>query len=368
MNEAGGDLLLVGVGELVTNGGPDDHPDAAVRLATVEDAALAIRDGRVAWAGPGDALPDEHRDLPTRDVEGRGVIPGFVDAHTHLPFMGDRADEFARRLRGETYQQVLASGGGIRSTVRDTRAADLDALVAAMRPRVERMLAHGTTTAEAKSGYGLDVGTEVRQLEAIARIADSSPLDLVPTFLGAHLLPDEFADDRDGYLDLVTGPALAAARTHARFVDVFCDKGAFSVDESRRVLAAGRDAGLAIRLHADELAHSGGGRLAAELHAASADHLAFVDEHDAAALRDADVVATLLPATVFSLRTHRYAPARMLWDAGVTIALGTDCNPGTFEHGVDAVRRRPGLPRDGADSRGGVLGGDRRRRTLAPSP
>ncbi len=323
------DQLLTGIGELVTNGGPPDHPDAAARLAAVTDAAVALVDGRVAWTGPAASVPDRYRSLPCRDLGGRGVLPGFVDAHTHLPFVGDRADEFARRLRGETYAEVLASGGGILATVRATREADLDTLVAAMRPRAERMLALGTTTAEAKSGYGLDVDTEVRQLAAIARLGEQIPLMLVPTFLGAHLVPAEHADDRAGYLDLVTGAALAAARPHARFIDVFCDEGAFSVEESRRVLTAGRDAGLAMRVHADELAHSGGARLAAELGAASADHLAHVDEADTAALRDAGVVATLLPATVFSLRTHHYAPARMLWDAGVAIALGTDCNPGT---------------------------------------
>lgn len=321
----GGDLLLTGIGELVTNA--DDAPDL---LGVVRRAAVAIRHGRIAWVGPEVELPDSFRDGSEElDCEGRAALPGFVDAHTHLPFVGDRADEFARRLRGETYPEVLRSGGGILATVRATRKASVDDLVAAMRPRADRMVAFGTTTAEAKSGYGLDIETERRQLEAIAALNRTHPLELVPTYLGAHALPIEYREDRWGYVDLVAGRGLAAVRDHAQFVDVFCDQGAFTVDEARAVLRAGGRAGLGLRVHANELAASGGAQLAAELGAASADHLAYVDQHDARALAEAGVVAVLLPTTTFSLRTRRYAPGRELWDAGVTIGLGTDCNPGT---------------------------------------
>jgi imidazolonepropionase len=318
-----GDLLVRGIGELVTNA-----PDAPDLVGAVTDAAVLVRGGVVVHVGPARDLPDV-ADVPELDVGGAAVLPGFVDPHTHLVFAGDRADEFARRLRGERYEEVLASGGGINATVRATRAATAAELAEGLRERVRRMLGYGTTTIEVKSGYGLDVATERRCLEVVRAVGAEEPVDLVPTWLGAHLVPPEYADDRTAFLADVLPASLAACRDLAVWADVFCDEGAFTVEESRAVLTRARDAGLKLRIHADELAHSGGARLAAELGCRSADHLAHVDEGDARALAVAGTVATILPATTFSLRTHHYAPAAMLWDVGVTVALATDCNPGT---------------------------------------
>jgi len=315
------DLLLTGIGELVTN-----SAEAPGGLGLVRDAAVAIKDGRVAWVGSAADLPAAQRQLEAFDVQGRSVVPGFVDAHTHLVFAGDRAEEFARRLRGESYESILASGGGIHSTVAATRAASFDELVAAGRERAMRLLRQGTTTVEVKSGYGLDTETEVRMLEAARAVGERTPIDVVLTYLGAHVVPRDI--DRGDYLDLVTGEMLDACVPLARYCDVFCDRGAFTVDEARRVLLAGLEGGLRPRIHAEQLAHTGAARLAAEMGAASADHLDHATPEDAVALREAGVVAVLLPAASFSLGAPQ-APARMLWDAGVTVALATDCNPGT---------------------------------------
>lgn len=317
-----GDLLVTGIGELVTNGG-----DGGDLLGLVRDAAVAIVRGRVAWVGAAGAVPAEHRDREVLDVGGAAVLPGFVDPHTHLVFAGDRADEFAARLAGQTYSEVLAEGGGINATVRRTREASYDDLLTAATDRADRMLAHGTTTVEVKSGYGLDVDTERRSLQVANALGERHPVDVVPTWLGAHLVPT--GTDRRAFLEEVVPASLAACRDLATYADVFCDEGAFSVEESRAVLTAARQAGLRLRIHADELAHSGGAALAADLGCTSADHLAHVDETDARAMAAAGTVAVLLPATTFSLRTRHYAPGPMLWGAGVTVALGTDCNPGT---------------------------------------
>lgn len=315
------DLLVTGIGELVTNA-----PRAPDLVGVERDAAVAISGGRVAWAGPEQDLPSGFHRLPTFDAGGRSVIPGFVDAHTHLVFAGDRSDEFARRLRGEAYQEILAAGGGIHATVTATRAASFDELVEEGSARARHLLHHGTTTVEIKSGYGLDTGTEVRILEAARAVGERTPLDVVPTYLGAHVVPQGM--NREEYLDLVTGQMLDACVPLARYCDVFCDRGAFTVEEARRVLLAGLEGGLRPRLHVEQLEHTGAALLAAEVGAASADHLDRATPEDAAALRQAGVVAVLLPAASFSLGASP-APARMLWDAGVTVALATDCNPGT---------------------------------------
>jgi imidazolonepropionase len=321
------DFLLTGISQLVTC----DPALGEGPLGVVERAAVAAAGGRVVFAVPQAALGD--LDVAAGavrvDAGGQAVLPGFVDAHTHLVFAGDRADEFAARLRGVGYEEALAAGGGINRTVRETRAASDAELEAAADRRLALAARHGTTTLEAKSGYGLTVEDERRSLEVLARVAARSPVEVVPTFLGAHLVPEEYAGDRAGYLDLLEHEMLPACAPLAEFVDAFCDRGALTVEESRRVLAAGARHGLKGKLHANELGSTGGAALAAELGCVSADHLLYCEPEEAVALAAAGTVAVLLPGTSFLLRTGRAAPVQVLRDAGVTMALGTDCNPGT---------------------------------------
>jgi imidazolonepropionase len=321
------DFLLTGIGQLVTcDPGLGEGP-----LGVVEGGAVAAAGGRVVFAGPQAAVGDlEVAAGAVRvDAGGQAVLPGLVDAHTHLVFAGDRADEFAARLRGVGYEEALAAGGGINRTVRETRAASDAELETAAGRRLVLAARHGTTTLEAKSGYGLTVEDERRSLAVLARVAARSPVEVVPTFLGAHLVPEEYAGDRAGYLDLLEHEMLPACAPLAEFVDAFCDRGALTVEESRRVLAAGARHGLRGKLHANELGSTGGAALAAELGCVSADHLLFCEPEEARALAAAGTVAVLLPGTSFLLRTGRAAPVQVLRDAGVTMALGTDCNPGT---------------------------------------
>jgi len=322
------DFLLFGIGQLVTcDPGLGEGP-----LGLVERGVVAAAGGRVVYAGPERQMPDLEmaEDLYSFGAGGPAVVPGFVDAHTHLVFAGERADEFAARLRGVGYEEALAAGGGINRTVRDTRAASDLQLRQATEGRLRLAARYGTTTLEAKSGYGLTVEDERRSLEALAWAAEQvRVVDVVPTFLGAHLIPEEFADDRDGYLDLLEREMLPACAPLASFVDAFCDRGALTVAESRRVLEAGARHGLRGKLHANELGSTGGAALAAELGCVSADHLLFCDQGEAKALAAVGTVAVLLPGTSFLLRTGRAAPVEVLREAGVTLALGTDCNPGT---------------------------------------
>jgi imidazolonepropionase len=315
-----GDLLVTNIGQLVTN-----DPARDGLLGVVDNAAVVIEDGLVSWVGAAADVPSTVPDMPEIDCNGAAVVPGFVDSHTHLAFAGDRAAEFGRRL---TYEEIMAAGGGIQSTVAATREASLPDLTAAMLARLERMLAAGTTTVEVKSGYGLNVDHEQRLLDIAAALGTALPIDVVPTFLGAHTVAPEFAGDQDGYVAYVVNTMLPACADHARFCDVFCDKGVFTVDQARRVLVAGRKLGLEPRLHANQLAHSGGAQLAAELGAVSADHLDHIDDADIAALRNSGTVAVLLPGVSFSLQLPQ-ARGRDLWDAGVIVAIATDCNPGT---------------------------------------
>jgi imidazolonepropionase len=317
------ELLLTGIGELVTN-----DPDRDGLLGVVPDAAVAVKGGRVAWVGPAAGLLREFRALPELDCAGRAVIPGFVDSHTHLVFGGNRADEFARRLRGETYEQIMAAGGGIMSTVAATRATDTSTLLDDAVRRAQRMLGTGTTTVEVKSGYGLDPATELRMLEVANSISQYVPVDVVTTFLGAHVVPTGYQHDRDSYVRLIVEEMLPAAADLAAFCDVFCDDGAFTVDEARVILAAAAEHGLAGRLHANQLGHTGGAALAAEVGAVTADHLDHLTEPDIAGMAAAGIVAVLFPTVSLSLRIDP-PPARALWDAGVPVAIATDCNPGT---------------------------------------
>jgi len=317
------DLLVRRIGRLVSN-----DADREGLLGLIEDAAIVVNDSVVSWAGSEADLPNDLPDMPELDCEGRAVVPGFVDAHTHLVFAGDRSIEFGLRMEGASYEELLAAGGGIRATVRMTRAATDDELFDQSRRRAERMLAAGTTTAEVKSGYGLDLATEVRMLETVQRLDAALPIDLVPTFLGAHVVPAEYADDRSSYVALVAGDMLDACAPLARFCDVFSDDVAFTVEETRTILTAAAERGLAARIHADQLSRSGGAALAAELGAASADHLDHATNTDLGALAAAGTSAVLLPAVSLTMRLP-YPEGRTVWDAGLIVALGTDCNPGS---------------------------------------
>jgi imidazolonepropionase len=304
----------------------------------VREAALRIESGRVVFAGPEAEFVRAFGEGPAPgetvlDGRGKTAVPGFVDAHTHLPWAGYRESEFNERLKGRTYAEIAASGGGIVATVAATRGASEEELAANVRARLDRMLLHGTTFCEAKTGYGLEKTAELRQLRAIFRGAESHPVGVVATALPAHEVPPErrgSAALKRRYLDEVTGEILPAlAEGGARFVDVFCETGVFDVAESRRILLAGRALGLLPRLHADELTPLGGAELAAEVGALSADHLLFATDAGIEAMARAGVVATLLPGTSVFLRMGRYAPARKFLATGVAVALGSDCNPGS---------------------------------------
>ena len=317
------DLLVTNIGQLVTN----DERNGGL-LGVIEGAAVAIEGGDVVWVGLDERIPERYTSHQVCDVAGAAVLPGFVDAHTHAVFAGDRSHEFAMRLSGARYEQILADGGGIYSTVRATREATLDELVDASLPRIARMLAAGTTTIEVKTGYGLDTATEVKMLDAIDRICNVLPIDTMPTFLGAHVVAPEFADDRGAYLDLVTGAMLDAVADRVAFVDVFCDTAAFTVSETRRIAEAAQERGLALRVHADQLAHTGGAALAAEVGAVAVDHLDYSSDEDLVSLARAGTVAVLLPGVSYSMREPP-PDGRRAWDAGLTVAIATDCNPGT---------------------------------------
>ena len=314
------DLVLRGAAELLTMRDRD--------LGIVAGGALAAREGRVVWVGEeGDleaavTIPD---DAVVVDAEGACVLPGFVDAHTHAVFAGERAGEYGERLAGVTYRELLERGGGINETVRATRTASPRELAALTRRRLDSFLLHGTTTLEVKSGYGLTLEDERKQLEAAAV---DHPTRRLRTMLAAHDTPLEYRGRSDEYIELVAREMVPALRAHAEFCDVFCDEGAFSVEQSRRVLTAAREAGYRLKIHADELARSGGAMLAAELGCISADHLVHATWEEITALQKAGVVAVMLPGTSYTLHTM-YAPARSFLEAGVTIALATDFNPGT---------------------------------------
>ena len=319
------DFILRGAGELVTLA---QVPGAEGELGAVRDGALAARDGRIVWAGPEKemrAAVSVSADALELHAGGACVTPGFVDAHTHAVFAGSRAAEFEARLAGVAYSEILATGGGITSTVKATRAAGLEELEALTARRLDSFLLQGTTTLEVKSGYGLTTDDELKMLRA-ARVAH--PTRRVYTHLGAHFVASEYEGRPDEYIDLVCEQMLPAAAGLAHFVDVFCDQGAFTVPQSRRVLQAGQARGMRAKIHAEELAGSGGAALAAELGCISADHLVHAGADDIRALVSAGVVGVMLPGTSFSLGAP-YAPALEFLRAGATLALATDFNPGT---------------------------------------
>lgn len=330
------DLLIVNIGELATpagQAGPRRGADMR-ELLLLRGAAIAVVGERIAAVGPEGDVLRSFRAGPRRavlDARGSLVTPGLVDPHTHAVFARTREAEFAMRTEGRTYEEIAAAGGGIRSSVRDLRAAGEEDLFGVGRANLDRALDHGTTTIEIKSGYGLSLEAELKSLRVARRLGLEHPVDVVPTFLGAHEFPDEWRSDRDGYVRHVADDMIpeVARQGLAKYCDVFCEDGVFTVEQSRRVLEAGKARGLAPKVHADELHASGGAELAASVGAASADHLVCVSERGMAALAAAGVVAVLLPGTSLSLGGTRFAPARALIEAGVPVALATDMNPGS---------------------------------------
>ncbi len=330
-------LLLKNIAQLITlRGTPPPRRGAEMRdLGIIENGAVLIRAEHIVWVGTSKDLPVREPGIRYEVIDCRGLemiaMPGFVDTHTHPIFGGTRADEYDLRAQGKTYQEIAAAGGGIRSSVRQLRAATLEQLIERADRHFRQFLAHGTTTIEGKSGYGLSLEDELKSLNAIAQLRGRSRLEVIATFLGAHDVPDEFRDRREEYVRLVTEVMIpqVAQEGLAQFCDVFCDSGYFTVEESRTILLAAQKHGLGLRIHAEELARSGGARLAAELNAVSADHLEWLADEDISALRESGTVATLLPGTAFNLGLARYPPARKLIDSGVPVALATDFNPGS---------------------------------------
>jgi imidazolonepropionase len=329
------DLAVLGVSELATPEGSAalSGPEMG-RLRVIEEAAVACRAGKIVFVG---TERDFHQAVKlepgARSVDARGgtLLPGFVDAHTHLPFAGWREQEFDERLRGATYSEIAARGGGILSTVKSTRAATLDGLAESVRERLDGMLALGTTTVEAKSGYGLSYNEELKQLAALRDASEDHPTQVVSTFLGAHTIPVEYRERREEYVRLLIErliPEVARQRL-ATFADAFVDAHAYSIDEARRVLTAAREHGLGVRLHADQLADDGAALLAAELGAASADHLEYASPEGIEALARAGTCGVLLPAATFFLMMDVKPPGRKLVDAGIPVVVATDFNPGS---------------------------------------
>jgi imidazolonepropionase len=317
------DLAVHGIGALCTC-----DPVGGDPLGIVRDAALIARDGLITYAGPESGL--DRSDIPKGALEvharGAAVIPGFVDAHTHIVWLGDRGDEYVRRASGVSYEEVAASGGGIRATVRATAAGSVDELASAARERARRMLAHGTTTVEVKSGYGLEHDAEMRELDAAVRLGSWEDLpDVVPTYLPLHSLPD---GPREEYIDAVCTTGVADAAKRTRFVDVFCESGAYTVEECERVFTAGRAYALRPKIHAEQRTRGGGALLAARAGAVSADHLEYASDDDLRALATAGVVGVILPGASITLGGPP-PPGRRLVDAGCAVAVATDCNPGT---------------------------------------
>lgn len=331
-------MLIHNASQLLTLSGGPQRGRQLGQLGMIPQGAVLVQDGLIAAVGTSQqllaAFPHEER----LDAGGRVVMPGFVDPHTHLIWAGDRAAEFEMRLQGKNYLEILAAGGGILSTVHLTRIASLNRLLQETRPRLWRMFQHGTTTAEAKTGYGLRIATELRLLQALLTLNDEGPLDLALTFLGAHAIAPEYKDKPDEYTDLICSTMLPLLkewweqRPHQAplpFVDVFCETGAFTLEQSRRILETARDLGFPLKIHADEFDNLGGATLAAELGAVSADHLVVSSPKDIAALAASDTVAVALPCTPFGLAESQYTPAQAILEAGGLLAIATDLNPGT---------------------------------------
>lgn len=335
------DLIITNVGQLVTcaSGGKPKRGAAMLNVGMIENGAVAITDGRFVGVGASQEILRDFQSDEIIDAEGRVVCPGFVDPHTHIVFAGDRLNEFELKIKGAAYLEILASGGGIISTVRQTREASVESLIAQSLARLDRMLACGTTTCEIKTGYGLDTATELKMLEVIAELDRLHPINIVPTFLPAHAVPPEFKESADRYVDLICDTMLAAAWKwyaasdfHGRvpfFCDVFCESGAFSVDQSRRILETAKGLGYHLKAHVDQFTNLGGARLAIEFESASIDHLDAISDEEIDLLAKSDTIGMVIPTENFNAGKMQYANARKLIDTGCAVALSTDFNPGS---------------------------------------
>lgn len=331
-------MLIHSASQLLTLTGGPQRGRQLGHLAIIPDGAVLIQDGKIAALGPSDELRAAFPHQPTLDAGGRVVMPGLVDPHTHAIWVGDRANEFEMRLQGKSYMEIMEAGGGILSSVRATRSASLNQMLEETRPRLWNMFNYGTTTAEVKTGYGLRTATELRMLQALLALNAEGPLELAITFLGAHAIAPEYKDQPERYIDLLCNTMLPmlcdwwphhAPFHEMPFVDVFCETGAFSLEQSRRILETARRLGFPLKVHADEFDNLGGTRLAVELGASSADHLVATSAEDIAVLAQSDTVAVALPCTPFGLAEAHYTPAQKIIEAGGLLAIATDLNPGT---------------------------------------
>lgn len=333
------DLLVHNIGQLCTIPAHDGGPQRGSKLgdlSLIENAAIAMHEGEIVAVGKTDEVSAEYTGATNLDAGGNLVTPGLVDPHTHLIWAGERSGEFERRIAGATYQEIMAAGGGINRTVRDTRAADVNALIEQAKPRLNTMLAHGSTTIECKTGYGLNTETEIEMLDVIAVLDAEHPVDLVPTFLGAHAIPPEFDANPEGYMNVVIDKMLPAVAEWKDehwpgdlFCDVFCEVGAFDLKQTRRILEAAQKIGLDLKIHVDEFESLGGARLGAELGAVSVDHVVVTPDLDIQIIGGSNTIAVALPPTPFGLGDTRYTPAKKFLEAGAALAIATDCNPGT---------------------------------------
>ena len=327
-------FLIKNIGQLVTMDGPVPRIGKQMKeLGLIEDGGIAAAGEEILAVGKSDEIEgkvDLAEGCRFIDADGQVVTPGLIDPHTHPVFAKTRETEFEMRIEGKSYMEIAAAGGGIRSSVRDLRESPVSELTARTTERLNRLLSFGVTTIEAKSGYGLSTESEIKTLQIIQNLNETHPIDLIPTFLGAHEVPDEYREDRETYIEILINEMIprVVSENLAEFCDIFCEEGVFDISESRRVMSSAQKQGLQLKFHADELASTGGAELAAELKAISADHLVYISDNGIRAMAESGTVAVLLPGTSFSLAGN-YAPARKLIEEGAVVALSTDCNPGS---------------------------------------
>jgi imidazolonepropionase len=329
------DILIVNAEEMLTLSGNDQKPRTGKQmgeLGIIHDGALAIREGKIVAVGKTQEVTKTFRGDYILNAKGKTVLPGFVDPHTHLVFLGSREDEFQMRIQGASYMEILNSGNGVLKTTRETRRARVEKLTEVGLERLDTMLAHGTTTVEAKSGYGLTMEDELKILEATKRLNQLHCMKVVPTFMGAHVVPFEFRGNTEEYVDLVVNEMIpkVAQKGTAEFCDVFCERGTFSMEQAKRILAAGKRYGLKPKIHADQMSMLGGAEIAADVNAVSAEHLNYSSREGIKAMAKKEVIAVLLPSATFSMMNTRYADARLMIDNGVPVALGTDFNASSW--------------------------------------